>query len=156
MSEPGTDWWSGDDELLGVLGEALREDAEVPPRVVESGRALFSMWSLDADLASLAYDSSADAGLVGATRGLRPAMRELSFTGGEVTLHLQLSETVLQGQVVPPQPAEVEVHQPGAAPLVVAADEQGWFALAPLPGSRFRLLARTADGSRTVTDWITP
>ena len=150
MSDVPGPWPAGDEELLAALGEALAEEDAVPRRVSEAGKALFSLYSLDAELAAL---ESGDKLLAG-VRSASPGARELDFTLGNLTIHVELTDRQVSGQVVPPQPGEVDVQTQGDRPRRVAVDELGWFAVAPPPRGEFRLLFLGADGLRAVTDWI--
>ena len=147
-------WWSDDDQLLAVLGEVLAEEHEVPAHVLDAGKAVFATRCLDSDLAALSYDSLADAQPVLATRASRAAIRELTFVCRELRIHLQVSTASLQGQVVPPQRGEVEVHPADHPPQVTEVDEYGWFSITPTPRGSFRLFYRLRGGTSTRTDWL--
>jgi hypothetical protein len=143
-------WEPDDDALVAALGEALQEEDAVPPRVTEAGKALFSLYSLEAELAALEHGDELLAGVRSTTAGAR----ELDFTLGNLTIHVELSGRQLSGQVVPPQAGEVDVQTQGDRPTRVDVDELGWFAVTPPPRGEFRLLFLGADGLRAVTDWI--
>ncbi|WP_448623611.1 hypothetical protein [Geodermatophilus sp. URMC 64] len=143
------DWWTDDDDLLAVLGEALREEADVPPRVIETGKAIFALYSLESDLAALAAEPA------GALAGLRGAQeRELTFATGAVTIHVQVTGRQVSGQVTPPQAGEIDLHTVGGRPQRAEVDELGWFTITPAPRAQFRLMFLGASGDRAVTDWI--
>ena len=151
-----TGWWNDDDELLDLLRAGLAEQRDVPGRFVESGKATFAWRSIDAELAALAYDSVTDSSaFAGATRADRAAIRELTFAFRDATVHVQIARGGLHGQVVPARRGEVEVHVEGRPPRTAAVDEQGWFSIAPLPYTPFRLLWRIAGGATAMTDWLT-
>ena len=143
-------WEPGDDELLAALGDALQEEDAVPPRVTAMGKGLFSLYSLEAELAALEQGDKLLAGV----RSTATGTRELDFTLGNLTLHVELSARQLSGQVGPPQPGEIDVQTQGDRPRRVEVDEVGWFTVTPPPRGEFRLLFLGADGLRTVTDWI--
>ncbi|NYJ07965.1 hypothetical protein [Petropleomorpha daqingensis] len=143
-------WEPDDDELLSALGEALQEEDAVPPRVTAMGKGLFSLYSLEAELAALEQGDKLLAGV----RSTSTGARELDFTLGTLTLHVELSSRQLSGQVVPPQPGEIDVQTQGDRPRRVEVDEVGWFTVTPPPRGEFRLLFLGADGLRAVTDWI--
>ncbi len=148
-------WWSDDDELLSALREARGEERDVPAHFVEAGKAVFTWHSIDAELAAITYDSLAEALPTAVTRAEHAAIRELTFAARHVTIHIQVAGDSLHGQVVPPQRGEIEVHVRGRTPQVIEVDEQGWFAVAPVPRASFRLLYRTLTGSSALTDWLT-
>jgi hypothetical protein len=143
-------WQPDDDELLAALGEAVQEEDAVPPRVTAMGKGLFSLYSLEAELAALEQGDKLLAGVRSSTTGAR----DLDFTLGDLTLHVEISGRQLSGQVVPPQPGEVDVQTQGDRPRRVEVDELGWFTVTPPPRGEFRLLFLGADGLRAVTDWI--
>jgi hypothetical protein len=143
-------WAGDDDDLLAALGEALQEQDTVPPRLTETGKALFSLYSLDAELAALEQGDKLLAGV----RSASPGARELDFTLGNLTIHVELTARQISGQVVPPQPGEVDVQTQGDRPRRVEVDELGWFTVTPPPRGEFRLLFLGRDGLRAVTDWI--
>jgi len=145
-------WEPDDDDLLAALGEALQEEDAVPPRVTAMGKGLFSLYSLEAELAALEQGDKLLAGV----RSTATGARELDFTLGSLTLHVELSARQLSGQVVPPQPGEIDVQTQGDRPRRIEVDELGWFSVAPPPRGEFRLLFLGAEGLRAVTDWIPP
>lgn len=159
------DRWT-DDELLAELGEALRAEREVPADLVEVGRAVFTWRSIDAELAELTrarltYDSFVDdPGLQGSeetllvTRSDTASLRSLTFASEDLSIELEVTQGAVLGQLVPPQPATVEMLTPDKTRTRVDVDEVGWFTIRPLPTARFRLTCRTAGGINVVTDWI--
>jgi hypothetical protein len=160
------DQWT-DDELLTELGEALRAEREVPGALVEAGKALFTWRSVDAELAvltqaRLTYDSFVDdaalqgseLGLVLQTRSETAALRSLTFAADELSIELEVTDDAILGQLVPPQPATVEVLAPDQSRVDVPVDDVGWFTIRPVPATRFRLTCRTEGGTSVVTDWI--
>lgn len=153
-----TEAWD-DDELLGMLREALRRRAEVPPEFVAAGRnafALRNLGDLDAELARLTYDSAHGADLVAATRSESASIRGLTFTSATLTIELEVTADSIIGQVIPPQVATIEVlAQAGAPPATLSSDEIGCFAISPMPPAPFRLRCRTGAGIDVLTNWIT-
>jgi hypothetical protein len=148
-------WWDDDEELLDLVRDALAEQRSVPARFVEAGRLTFAWHSIDAELAALAYDSVTDLPAVAtATRADHAAVRELTFAFRNVTVHVQIARGGLQGQVVPPQRGEVEVHVDGQPVRWAEVDDQGWFSFAPVPHTPFRLLWRVAGNGTAMTDWL--
>jgi hypothetical protein len=150
MSGAGHDW--DDDELLALLGDALREERDVPADFIESAKGLLTWHTIDAELAALTFDSQA--ATVG-TRAEQATIRDLTFMTPTLTVQVQVAGSSLHGQVVPAQPGRVELHVQGGAPTVVTVDEQGWFTIEPVPRAEFRLLCRTATGASALTPWLT-
>ncbi|MEU0793015.1 hypothetical protein ABZ342_23325 [Amycolatopsis sp. NPDC005961] len=148
------DHWSGEEELLAELGEAVRSAREVPARFVEAGKAAFSWRDLDAEFAALSYDSVAAAGPTGVRADAAP-LRALTFSGRDFTIELEVGSSDLHGQVVPAQPGELDVETRDGTVLTVPVDDVGWFAVRPKPAGRFRLRLRTGSGHVVLTDWTT-
>jgi hypothetical protein len=171
-----TSSWSGDSELLGALGEALEEARIVPRRFVEAGKAAFTWFTIDAELAALTYDSAGPLGLgtagapddpaalleaEPATRALpraarpNPAeLRSMSFTSSRLKIEIEIGADALRGQIVPPQRGEIEVQTAGR-PHPIPVDELGWFVIRPVPPGAFRLHCQTASGLAVLTPFIT-
>jgi hypothetical protein len=143
------------DELFAELREAMLTAAEVPERFLAAGRAAFAWRTADAELAALTQDTAIDQALSG-TRAEPSAHRALTFTAGDQSIEVELSQDALQGQVVPPQPGEVELRTPDGAARTAAVDNQGWFTIGPVPTTMFRLHLRPANGDTLITEWITP
>jgi hypothetical protein len=148
--------WSDDDEqLLAAVGEALREARDVPRHFIEAGKAAFAWHNIDAELATLTYDSAAEAfGRVAATRAERAALRELTLASSQLKIHLQVTGSALHGQIVPAQRCQLEVRTADAPATAIATDEDGWFTVQPIPIGSFRLHCRTADNITALTDWL--
>lgn len=150
---------SGDEELLAELGAAVRAGEEVPASFLAAGRVAFAWRNVDAELATLGFDSAArggDAGALAGTRAERATLRALTFVAAGLTIELELTPGALLGQVVPPQPGEVELQTPGGAARSVPVDDVGWFAFRPAPAGMCRLRLRPAAAITPIlTEWIT-
>lgn len=70
-----------------------------------------------------------------------------------LTIELEVTDTALVGQVVPPQPGELTLRRRDGSTRTVPIDDVGWFHLRPRPAGRFQLHLRTADGVSVVTEW---
>jgi hypothetical protein len=155
---------------MAALDDALRADDDVPASFGAAGRAVYPSPDLDAELAALTYDSAAPSlALVrggntgsGGSAEEPAALRALTYAGSRLTVHLEVSDGAVFGQVAPAQRCEVELQccevelQTGhGPPVVVSTDEDGWFVVRPTPAGRFRLHCRTAaEGPGMVTGWI--
>ncbi|MDT5038518.1 MAG: hypothetical protein QOE03_3703 [Micromonosporaceae bacterium] len=150
-------WWNDDDELLRALGGALRAGQEVPQRFVEMGRAAYTWHDIDAELATLTFDSATAAHerMLATTRAEPAALRSLTFAAGRLSLHLEVTNDALHGQVVPAQPGEIELRPADGPPTSIEVDEVGWFVVRPVPTGTFRLRCQTTSGTLVITDWIT-
>ncbi|MFC9503074.1 hypothetical protein [Streptomyces sp. NPDC057002] len=148
------DGWEDEEFDAGLLEEELRQAAAVldpvPAELQQIAVDAYALHDLDARIAELTFDSLVDALPV---RGVTDAPRMLTFRAGEVTVDVEVTTHGLLGQVLPPQPARIEVlggPRPGA-PLM--ADDLGRFTGdAPLSGP-FALRLRTG-GDVVVTEWL--
>ncbi len=144
-----------DDQLISDLRRVL--DAVDGPRIADSAaaKAAFGWHDIDAELAQLVFDSeqhSSDTGVV--VRGSEEASRQLTFSTEHVTIDIEIGEAGLMGQIVPAQPATVELHQPGRDVQRLDTDDFGVFAIASIEPGPTTVVARAADGSWSVrTAW---
>ena len=139
-----------------ALGEAIRAREEVPEWFVETGKNAYAWHNIDAELAQLTYDSEGDfsRGHVAAMRSEAASIRALTFTSARLSFELEVTETSLVGQVIPPQAGTLEVHTT-AGVTSSPVDEIGCFVVTPIPASPFRLRCRAEDGADVLTGWIT-
>jgi hypothetical protein len=150
MSDP-----TNDDGLVAELREAVRAAGEVPERFLDAGRAAFAWRIADAELARLTRDSATEP-VGAATRAAEPTtVRSVSFVARELSIEVDLTDDALRGQVVPPQPGEVDLRRSDGSIRTVPVDEVGWFVIRPVPHMMFRLHVRTADGVTVITQWLT-
>jgi hypothetical protein len=144
----------GDEQLLAALGEALRARREVPEWFVETGKNAYAWHNIDAELAQLTYDSLVDRERAAAVRSEAASIRALTFTSTRVSIELEVAESSLIGQIIPPRAGTLEVHTT-AGVTSSPVDEIGCFVVDPIPSSPFRLRCRTEDGADVLTGWIT-
>jgi hypothetical protein len=140
-----------DDRLLDELRAALRQAGPPTPTMIAAGRAAFSWGSVDAELAVLTHDSLRD-GLTG-VRGAAAPPRTLVFTGADVSVEVEQTETGLTGQLIPPTAGEVGLWGPDGELAAVTADELGCFDFERPRGGLVRLRCRTTAGV-LLTDWF--
>jgi len=143
-----------DEELLAALGDALRARQEVPEWFVETGKNAYAWHNIDAELAQLTYDSLVDRERAAVVRSEAASIRALTFTSTRLSIELEVGQGSLLGQIIPPRAGTLEVHTT-AGVTSSPVDEIGWFAVAPIPNSPFRLRCRTEDGADVLTGWIT-
>jgi hypothetical protein len=143
------DW--DDDRLLDELRAALQGAGRPTPAMEAAGRAAFSWGSVDAELAALTYDSARDAGA--GVRGPTAPPRTLVFQGAEVSVELELTDTGLTGQLIPPDHGDVALWSPDGQLASVHADELGCFELEVSSGGLMRLRCRTSSGD-LLTEWF--
>lgn len=157
MADDHTGGRDGDEPLVEELRRVVELADPVPARVLEAARGSFSWRTIDAELAELAYDSAVAAGgeaLVRSAGGGRVLTFESPGLSVEVEVTPSGSGRRLVGQLVPPQPAAIEIRH-AAGTLAVDADELGRFAADGIPGGPVSLVCRPADGSPAVaTGWL--
>ncbi|MFF9201981.1 hypothetical protein ACF1AE_09155 [Streptomyces sp. NPDC014986] len=138
----------------GLLEEELRQAATVldplPPALLQSAVDAFALHDLDARVAELTFDSLVDAIPV---RGVTDAPRMLTFTAGEVTLDVEVTEQGILGQVLPPRPARIEILGGPQAAVSLTADDMGRFTADTPRRGPFALRLRTG-GSVVETEWL--
>lgn len=144
-----------DDELLGALKRAVAARQAIPAAFTAVAHDAFAWHNIDAELARLTYDSSRAGDLAVATRAEAASIRALTFTSGRLTIELEVTADALVGQVVPAQPTTITVLPRIGAPAEVTADDIGCFAIQPIPLGQFRLRCQSADGTETLTGWVT-
>lgn len=147
------DGWD-DDQLLAALGDALRARQEVPEWFVETGKNAYAWHNIDAELAQLTYDSLVDREQAAAVRSETASIRALTFTSARLSIELEVNESSLVGQIIPPRAGTLDVHTT-AGVTSSPVDEIGCFVVDPIPNSPFRLRCRTEDGADVLTGWIT-
>jgi hypothetical protein len=140
----------------GLLEEELRQAAAILDPVPAELRRLaieaYVLHDLDARLAELTFDSLVDAIPI---RGATDVPRMLTFVAGDLTVDVEVTAEGLMGQVLPPQPAGIEVLSgPQAlAPTILTADGMGRFTSDVPPTGPFALRLR-AGGEVVVTEWL--
>jgi hypothetical protein len=155
--------WNDDEELLQELRIALREEP-VADDIVRAAREAFT-WRLDdaeIELLTLTADDGlevslgpgAGAGAGAQVRGGTDGPHTLIFHGAGVTVEMEIDETGIVGQLIPPQPGRVTLVTAEGPQETTQTDEVGCFSL-PRPGpGPLRLDCQLAD-FRFVTEWTT-
>ncbi|MFF8227568.1 hypothetical protein [Streptomyces caelestis] len=150
----GEDDWDDQEFDAGLLEEELRQAAAVldpvPAELQQIAVDAYALHDLEARVAELTFDSLVDALPV---RGAGDAPRMLTFRAGEVTVDVEVTADGLMGQVLPPQPARIEVlsgPRPGPS---FTADDLGRFTADAPPSGPFALRLRTG-GDVVVTEWL--
>lgn len=144
-----------DERLLAALSEAMKARQAVPSWFVETGKNAFAWHNIDAELAQLTYDSYQDRQEPALMRSETASIRALTFTSDHLSLELEVTETSLLGQIIPPGTDELEIHTRSGEVSTAEVDEIGCFAVDPIPDCPFRLRCRSADGTDVLTGWIT-
>ena len=149
-----------DDGLMAELAALIYAQTEPPPEVLDVAKELFVWRSVDAELASLTYDSLTHDSLLdrapaGSRAGAQP--RQLAFESDGFSIDAEVDSApgsrTLIGQIVPAGPADIEL-QSDAASARTRADELGRFVL-PLPLHEIRIRLRCVTADRIVeTAWV--
>lgn len=138
----------------GSLEEELREAAAildpVPAGLRQIAIEAYALRDVDARIAELTFDSLIDAIPV---RGAVDVPRMLTFHSGGLTVDVEVSAQGLMGQLLPPQPASIEVLAGPRAGAALLADDMGRFAADAPPAGPFALRLRTG-GEVVVTEWL--
>ena len=151
MSHIGDDEVLADDEvLMSILGKALHERRDLPPEWREAAHAAYAWRTVDEELLALTHDSAVDAGV--AVRGVGDP-RTVSFTGGGLSLEVELSERQIMGQLSAPVPSEVTFESADGRVRAAPTDDSGFFSLTNEDHGLVRFALR-ADDRRYVTEWI--
>ena len=145
-----------DKRLLTALQQALRARQAVPAAFAAAGQNAFAWHNVDAELAQLSYDSTGPTGRVPSALAEDAFIRALTFSSVHLTIELEVTRDSLLCQVVPAQPAIIEVQARTGAATRVNADGIGCFSIHPIPRGLFRLRCQTAAGIDVLTGWITP
>ena len=149
-------WWQDDDQLLGALAEALRSERNVPAEFIAMGKAAFAWHGIDAELATLSYDSvleGAELELAG-VRSEPASLRYLTFTSRELTLEIEVTDDAILGQLVPPGPGRMEVRTADGTVVTAVIDQGGGFTIRPVPRGSFRLYCHAASRTSVLTNWL--
>ncbi len=147
------DWIADDDLLLDELRSALREAAPVPADVVTAAKAVYTMRTLDEELARLSYDSMADPELAGAFRSEPMSVRSLVFGIGDTTLDVDVLADSFVGQLSPALPGSIVVETRFYPPRRADIDPMGMFSVPLCPPGDVRFRVEPSDGDGFVTEW---
>jgi hypothetical protein len=147
-----------DEELLQELRAAARRFDPPPDSVMEAARASLTWRTIDAELAALEFDSVVDLATAAVRGGEGP--RLLTFAAPGLSIEVEVSpigsRRQLVGQLVPAQPARIDVRHAGGV-TTVRADQLGRFgadAISAGPVSLRCHLGDTPSSLPVVTEWI--
>ena len=122
-----------DDDLLEMLRKATQARETVPAHFIETAKSAFAWHNIDAELAQLTFDSCADREPA-SVRSETASVRALTFTSAHLYIELEVTESSLIGQVMPPRTGHVEVQSQPGPTVTVPIDDIGCFTIEPLPG----------------------
>ena len=138
------------DETSPWRARPCRGDDPAPPEVQAAARAAFSCRWVEADVATLAFDS-----VMAGSRGR--GARHLVFRGEGLTVEVDVApDRSVIGRLLPPLATEVVLRWPGGSQRV-RSDDQGCFSLEGVPRgpATLRFPARADGGEGPVgTEWI--
>jgi len=142
-----------DDELLALVGRALRTTEPVPDRVVTGARAAWTWRTIDEELAELVFDSAQE------LTGVRSedTARQLTFRAPGVEIEVMVVDDGARrivGQLIPPGNYTVRLAV-GDEVLDQQCDRLGRFTFEPVPLGPVRISILGADGGHVVsTEWV--
>ncbi|HXT90727.1 MAG TPA: hypothetical protein VN714_15855 [Trebonia sp.] len=140
--------------LLAALGAAVAARAAVPAAFVEAGRNAYAWHGIDAELASIAYDSLVDAGQPSGVRSESAAIRAITFESAHFSIGVEITDDALFGQLVPPQPGTAELESRSGQIVAVPIDDVGCFSFGERPDGPFRLRCHTETQADVRTGWV--
>ena len=144
---------ASDDELLELVGRALRAAEPVPDRVMAGARAAWTWRTIDAELAELVFDSATE------LTGVRSedTARQLTFRAPGVEIEVMVVDDATRrivGQLIPPGEFAVQLAI-GDRVIEEATDRLGRFSFEPVPPGPVRISVMAADGAKIVsTEWV--
>jgi hypothetical protein len=107
-----------DHEMMHKLREGIAELHPEPDNLVQLASGLFTLRTLDGDLAALAYDSTLDEAVSVRSPGV--LTRVLSFESDAASFEIDLDEQrrIIIGQVIPPVEGTIELQHPEGSQTV--------------------------------------
>jgi hypothetical protein len=142
-----------DDELLALVGAALRAAEPVPERVLTGARAAWTWRTIDEELAELVFDSAAE------LTGVRSedTARQLTFRAPGVEIEVMVVDEAsrrIVGQLIPPGSFTVQLLA-GDQVLEEPTDRLGRFSFDSVAPGPVRIAVADPDGTHIVaTEWI--
>jgi hypothetical protein len=142
-----------DDDLLELVGRALRAADPVPEPVLEGARAAWTWRTIDQELAELVFDSAAE------LTGVRSEdiARQLTFRAPGMEIEVMVVDEASRrvvGQLVPPGTFTVQLQTSDDVLREETADRLGRFSFDAVPPGPVRLAVIDPDGTHVVTtEW---
>jgi len=144
---------ASDDELLALVGRALRAADPVPDHVIDGARAAWTWRTIDEELAELVYDSSNQ------LAGVRSedTARQLTFRSPGVEIEVMVTDEASRrviGQLIPPGEFTVRLLI-GDAVIEEPTDRLGRFTFNGIAPGPVRLVVVDEHGHHLViTEWV--
>jgi len=142
-----------DDELLELVGRALRAADPVPDQVLHGARAAWTWRTIDEELAELVFDSAAE------LTGVRSeeTARQLTFRAPGMEIEVMVVDEAsrrIVGQLVPPGAFTITLVA-GDEEHEQATDRLGRFSFDAVRPGPVRLAVTGDDGTHIVTtEWV--
>ena len=144
-----------DGVLLEALRAAIEARAAVPDTFIETGKSAYAWHNIDAELASLAYDSLRDAGRSAALRSETASVRALTFQSPRFSIEVEITDGALFGQLVPPLRGTAEIQTRSGPAIATPIDGVGCFTFDRRPDGPFRLRCHAESQADVRTGWVT-
>lgn len=142
-----------DDELLELVGRALRAADPVPDTVMNGARAAWTWRTIDEELAELVFDSAAE------LTGVRSedTARQLTFRAPGMEIEVMVVDEAsrrIVGQLVPPGAFTIQLLA-GDQEHTATTDRLGRFSFDAVSPGPVRLAVVDTDGTHVVTtEWV--
>ena len=142
-----------DDDMLALVGRALRTADPVPDRVLEGARAAWTWRTIDEELAMLVFDSAAE------LTGVRSedTARQLTFRAPGMEIEVMVTDEATRrivGQLVPPGAFSIRLLV-GDAEWTQTTDRLGRFTFEDVaPGPVRMVVADPAGAPIVTTEWV--
>ena len=142
-----------DDEMLALVGRALRAADPVPERVLEGARAAWTWRTIDEELAMLVFDSAAE------LTGVRSedTARQLTFRAPGMEIEVMVTDQATRrivGQLVPPGAFSITLLV-GSAEWTQTTDRLGRFTFDDVAPGPVRMVVADSAGTPIVTtEWV--
>ena len=142
-----------DDELLALVGRALRTADPVPDRVLEGARAAWTWRTIDEELAELVFDSASE------LTGVRSedTARQLTFRAPGMEIEVMVTDQATRrivGQLVPPGAFSIRLLV-GDAEWAQTTDRLGRFTFEDVAPGPVRMVVADVTGAPIVTtEWV--
>jgi hypothetical protein len=144
VAEPDPAWEA-------MVRDALRDP--VPDDVVARSLALLEFASIDAELATLVAEESADLELAGVRSTI--TVTTFTFVAGAFTIELEYDGAALAGQLFPSEAAELDLMNAMGDRRRVAANSVGTFQVGQVIRGSWCLVVHAAAGGAVRTAWFT-
>jgi hypothetical protein len=150
LSEQST---SQDESLIAALRAGLDQSDPVPGDVTAFAKAAFTWRDIDAELASLDFDSAESGQDVGVRSSATARM--ISFQAGQWMLDIEYDEIAgrLLGVISPEAPFSIDLHTSGAF-FTTESDPWGRFQAEGVSRGPLSMVLRFLDGQVVKTQWV--